>query len=136
MEQFEALQSRPVELEALLNAGTGLDVERRKKFINHSMAYNSNLAFGQIRYHRAEDVKNYRFVKINNNIEYTLWDYNPPEVDKPYALGQLYTIPANQASARLNEIASNKDLKLDVCIALLFEIISQLFLANSFATFV
>lgn len=77
-----------------------------------SLDYNNALAFGYLGLQWAKGFYDQRIVKINNMIQYLLWDYNPPGEGVPLLSGQLFTIPPAEADARYSEIG--KDRKLDV----------------------
>nr|CAD2195580.1 unnamed protein product [Meloidogyne enterolobii] len=117
-EKYSSLQDIPIELFVIFNDPTRF--EQRDNILKHSMLYNDQLAFGHIQIQRQRDfAESHKIVKCNNMINYLLWDFNPPGGgEQPLLRGQLFTIPANEAANRLNEIANDVELDQQLLIVL------------------
>ncbi|KAL3110848.1 hypothetical protein niasHT_014785 [Heterodera trifolii] len=102
--KYDELQETPEYLNALFTNKDLETLRRQKHLMEHVLTYNNSLSFGHVITQRSEE-EYFRIVKCNNLIQYVLWDYNPPDGSLPLLHGQLFTIPTEQAEARLGEIA-------------------------------
>ncbi|KAL3073431.1 hypothetical protein niasHT_038569 [Heterodera trifolii] len=111
MDRYNALRTRPAELDNILQNPSGHYKGWRESLYRHVLRYNNNLAFGNINITRSEErIDLHRIVKCNNMINYMLWDFNPPDGGKPHLHGQLFTIPPAAARTRLDEISREHSL--------------------------
>lgn len=113
-ERYQQLQNRTPQLQALFTNAE--NANRRQELIRHSMEYNDVLALGHIMVDRAprDFAEHHRIVKLNNMIQYMLWDYNAPNQNAPLLHGQLFTIPPAEARERLNDIGAERHLNVTV----------------------
>lgn len=114
LDRYEKLQDQPIMLDYLLHVGDNPDYEKyHKNLMINSIFYNNYLSFGRIGIKPEKDfAEAYRIIKINNMIDYMLWDYKPPQGtgQQPELRGQLFTLPPVDAKERLSKIAEKNAL--------------------------
>ena len=139
---FDALQNMPLEFTNLLYSTDPPTIEFRKKLFSKILEYNDHLSFGHVKICRSGSQDD-RFpqerhiVKINNMIQYLLWNFNAPPGRDPMK-GQLFTIPPVQAKQRIGQISQQLrfdvtiiyNIKMEIKLRKLYDNIYMIFYAN------